>query len=120
MKKIENWRFLADLNISLKTISFLKSLGIDIKRVDKSVGDDEDIASLAKQENRTILTFDKDFGEIYYLYHKKTLTVLVLYLLNQTSENVNKVLKKFFDEVQFPEIKDKLILLYEYRYRIIS
>lgn len=118
--KQNNWRLLADLNISIKTLSFLQSLGFDIKRIDKKFSDDQDVVNLAKNENRIILTFDKDFGEIYYFSERKTFSVIVLYLKNQTSEYVNRILERFFDEIEYEEIKNKLIILYEGRYRIVD
>ncbi len=120
MKKLNHWKLLADLNISVKTVAFLKDLGIDINRVDKSVSTDEEIVKFAKKENRVILTFDKDFGEIYYFHNDKDFTVIVLGLKNQTAESVNKYLKPFFEKVDLASIRNKLILLYEGRYKIIS
>lgn len=119
MKKQNNWRLLADLNISIKTVNFLRFLGYDIERVQRSISEDDNIVELAKLQNRTIITFDKDFGEIYYFHKKKSFTVIVLYLRNQTSDSANRVLNKFLEETTSEEIKNKLIILYEYRYRII-
>ncbi len=120
MKKSAQWKLLADLNISPKTVQFLQQQGLDVIRVDKSVATDEGVVNIAQTENRVILTFDKDFGEIYYFHKMKSITVIVLYLEDQTSEAVNKILKNLFDEMSFVEIKNKLIIVYEGRYRIIS
>ena len=111
---------MADLNISLKTVDFLRSEDIDVRRIEKSVSTDEGVVETAVRENRIILTFDKDFGEIYYFHLKKTFAVIVLSLENQTSGAVNDVLRKFFSELSPGEIENKLIILYERRYRIIS
>ena len=120
MKKSNHWKLLADLNISVKTVTFLQSIGIDIQRVDTSVSTDQEIIVLAKRENRTILTFDKDFGKIYYFNAQKTFTVIILSLENQTAESVNTFLKKFFGTIIFSEIKNKLVIAYEGRYRVIQ
>lgn len=120
MKNSNHWKLLADLNISIKTVAFLQNLGIDIKRIDKTVSTDDAVVNIAKQENRTILTFDKDFGEIYYFHQQKTFTVIVLSLEDQTAESVNSFLRQFFETVKFSAIKNKLIILYERRYRIIG
>ena len=50
MKKSNPWKLLADLNISVRTVAHLRSLGFDIYRVDKSVGTDEEIVALAIME----------------------------------------------------------------------
>ncbi len=120
MKKHNNWKLLADLNISVKTVNFLQLLGFDIRRVDKSISTDEEVVKIAKMEKRVILTFDKDFGEIYYFHHPKTITVIVLYVQDQTAETVNIILKKLLAEVSFKKVKNKLIIVYEGRYRIIG
>lgn len=120
MKKPGPWKLLADLNISIKTVQFLQSLGIDSKRVDKTVLTDDAVVELAQKESRTILTFDKDFGEIYYFHKHKAFTVIVLALDDQTAEAVNRVLQHFFEEASFEALKNKLIILYKGRYRIIG
>jgi len=113
-----NWKLLADLNISLKTVAFLQFLGLDIKRIDKSLNTDDDVIELAKKENRVILTFDKDFGEIYHFRESKKISVIILYLKNQTSEEVNKILERFFDQFKFEKIENKLVIVYENKCRI--
>jgi len=118
--KQNNWRLLADLNISLKTVDFLQSLGFDAKRIGINSSSDEEVVRIAKEENRAIITFDKDFGEIYYFHKEKSFTAIVLYAKNQTSESVNKILKKFLEETSPESIENKLVILYEGRYRIIS
>lgn len=119
MRKQYNLKLLADLNISIKTTSFLASLGYDIKRITANLRDDEEVVETAINEERTIITFDKDFGEIYYFY-KKNFSVIVLYLRNQTPEQANKILKEFLEGKNPKLIKNKLIILYEGRYRIID
>jgi len=120
MKKFSQWKLLADLNISVKTVSYLHSLGIDIIRVDKSVSTDEAIVVLAKQQGRVILTFDKDFGEIYYFHKQKSITVIVLSVNDQTAEAINVLLERFFRDVPFEKVENKLVILYEGRYRLIG
>lgn len=120
MKKLNHWRLLADLNISIKTVEFLISLGIDIKRIDKSLSKDQDVIELAQKENRIIITFDKDFGEIYYFHKEKSITVIVLSVEDQTAEAVNLLLDRFFSLISDAKITNKLIILYEHRYRIVG
>lgn len=120
MKKFDQWKLLADLNISIKTVQFLQLLGLDIRRIDKSVATDDELVKLAKQEDRVILTFDKDFGEIYYFHKEKTITVIVLAMKDQTAETVNKFLQQFFESTPFEKVKRKLIIIYEGRCRVIG
>lgn len=122
MKKQEftKLKFLADLNISPKTVTFLTELGTDAVRIDKSNAADSEVVAMAKKEGRIILTFDKDFGEIYYLFEKRKITVIVLYLRDQRYENANRILKNFLSKIDERFIQTKLILLYEDCYRIIQ
>ena len=120
MKKFSHWKFLADLNISLKTVLFLQTLGCDIKRIDKSLSQDEDVIQLAKTEKRIILTFDKDFGEIYYFRERGKITVIVLYLEDQTSESMNRTMKALLNDVSEEKIKHKLTILQQGRLRMIT
>src|SRR3989338_3636921 len=113
MKKASKWKLLADLNISVKTVQFLLSHGYDIKRIDKSVHTDEEVVALAKMENRVIVTFDNDFGRIYYFYHKKKFSVIVLRLDDQTADFVNGVLKAFLRSTKCHKVKNSLIILYK-------
>ncbi len=56
-------KFLADVNIPQSVILFLSKAGydvLDIKKKSLKLTDTE-IVSIAKKENRTILTRDKDF-----------------------------------------------------------
>jgi predicted nuclease of predicted toxin-antitoxin system len=59
-------RLLADENIPKKALEALKQQGIDIVSVaDFSTGlSDQDVIKTAIRENRVIVTFDKDFGEL--------------------------------------------------------
>ncbi len=124
MKRQENWKpkFLIDQNISYKTASFIKGLGFDVK----TLGDaglkgksDTDIVSFAKREEMVIITFDKDFGEIYYFSEKGNITVIVLYLDDQTVENVNFIVGKFLSSANSNLIKNKLSIVYKDRVRLI-
>jgi len=65
--------FLADENFPQKSVQLLRKSGLDIKSV--GVNDpgvtDEDVLNLAIREERTILTFDRDYGELIFKYGYK-------------------------------------------------
>ena len=66
-------RLLLDQSISLRTLEFLKGQDFDSKRVGEQgyeIHDDLEIARMAIKEGRLVITFDKDFGAIYYHYLK--------------------------------------------------
>ena len=65
--------FLANENIPLKSIKILREKGYDVKAIiEKFPGiSDKEVLKIAKNENRIILTFDRDYGKL--LFKKKEL-----------------------------------------------
>ncbi len=116
-------KFLADENISTETIEFLKQRGFDIKDAYESGLQgcpDEEIVSFASREKRIILTFDLDFGEIYYFREKPMFGAIVLRVEPQIPAEVNNVIEKFLShpEVNLDESADTLIILDKEKFRI--
>jgi len=62
-------RFLANENFPLESVRQLRGTGHDVLSVGESMPGIEDakILSLAAQEGRVLLTFDRDYGELIYL-----------------------------------------------------
>lgn len=92
-------RLLLDANISPETAIFLRSFGFDVKSlIEDGLGGLEDavVARIAEKEKRILVTFDLDFGEIYYFTAKKVFSVIILRLDDQRIEEVNGVLDRFF------------------------
>ena len=61
-------KFLANENIPLASITYLVSNGYNIKAIgidDPSIAD-EQVMKIAINENRTIVTFDSDYGELIF------------------------------------------------------
>jgi predicted nuclease of predicted toxin-antitoxin system len=67
------YKFLANENMPLASIRYLQSKGWDIKSiVIECPGiSDRAVMELAQQENRCILTFDRDYGELIFRHHFK-------------------------------------------------
>ena len=61
-------KILADENISRDVVAWLRSTGHDVLAASETDPGAEDIdwASIAMQDQRLILTFDKDFGELVF------------------------------------------------------
>ncbi|MFH1347561.1 MAG: DUF5615 family PIN-like protein [Candidatus Margulisiibacteriota bacterium] len=116
-------KFLADENISPKTIEFIRKAGYDIVGV-REVGlkgkKDKDIVDFAIKEKRTVITFDLDYGEIYYFSAKVELGVVVLKTKSQWIENVNLIILKLFKsgKLETEEFKSALVIVTEERYRV--
>lgn len=113
---------LLDANLSPETSAFLRSLGIDASDlVSRKLPDltDLEIVELAKRERRVIVTFDLDFGEIYFRMQRGQIGVIILRLGDQTIEAVNSVLREFFSSVApTVDLTKSLIVIGEHRVRI--
>ena len=93
-------RLLLDANLSPETASFLRSWGFEAKSlIEMKLGTmmDDKVFELARRGNRILITFDLDFGEMYYFATAKKLNVIVLRLNDQRVESVNVVLEQFFE-----------------------
>jgi len=116
-------RFLLNANISHETAEFLNSLGYDAKTAAHfglEKAEDEEIFDKAVKEKRIIITFDLDFGEIFYFSKECSESVIILKLKNQTVESVNKNLEWLLKSkiLQRKEIKKGLIIVEEGRIKI--
>jgi predicted nuclease of predicted toxin-antitoxin system len=61
------WRLLCDQNIRTDTVAYLRSCGhdaISTRDLDLSEGDDDIILAEAVRQDRVVLTFNSDFGDI--------------------------------------------------------
>jgi len=61
-------RFLANENIPLGSVIYLRKAGYDITAVieEMSGAKDEEVLEYATEKNSIILTFDRDYGELIY------------------------------------------------------
>ena len=116
-------KLLLDANLSHKTRKYLEKKFdfnvIDLITENKYGMTDEQVIKLAKKEKRIIITFDLDFGEIYYFNERGKVGTIVLRLENQTVESVNKVLDKFFQkEAKNIDLERSLVVIDENKIRI--
>jgi len=116
-------RFLVDENISPLTVEFLRNLGFDVTdlvELDNKGITNGELVKLAISKNRIIITLDLDFGEIYYFSSKKKFGAIVIRLKTPTIEDINTVIGKFFEEIDFEKVDltKSLIILDEKKYRI--
>lgn len=93
-------KFLLDANLSPETRQYLTAtFGFDVVdllslRLGHLV--DPQVVELAKRDDRVIITFDLDLGEIYHRRERGQLGVIILRLADQTVESVNRALDHFF------------------------
>lgn len=113
-------KFLADENIGLNVVKFLRSHHHNVLSAveEKTLrgADDDFLISLANQENRIIVTLDKDFGELVFQKSKKSFSVILLRLNNERESNIIVALYKLLNLKQ--NFKGKFISVSEDRIRI--
>lgn len=63
-------KFLANENIPLATVFRLRKEGLDAASMslDAPSVTDKEVIQIAANENRTTITFDRDYGELIYKY----------------------------------------------------
>lgn len=61
-------KLLADENFPFQSVQVLKARGYDIKVVGLEYGGitDQEVMQIAMREGRTIVTFDRDYGELIF------------------------------------------------------
>lgn len=77
---------------------------------------DASVIDLANREERVIVTFDKDFGELIFKEGMRTEGLILLRLAPTSPEQITRRLKQIITR-QIP-IKDKILVVREDRIRI--
>ena len=93
-------RFLANENIPLATVFRLRKEGFDISSVglDAPSITDREVMQIAIDENRTIITFDRDYGELIYKYgFRPRAGVIFLRMQNYQPEEPAELLLKLLN-----------------------
>ncbi len=114
-------KYLADVNISPKTVGGLHNSGYEIYRVTKflsATASDNEIIELAITENFVIITQDLDFSDLIVLRGLNKPSIISLRIDYQTPENVKKIIEKLLPEIE-GELKEGCIVsVEESRFRI--
>lgn len=84
------FKLIADENIPLEVVQRLIEKGIGIKSVSLISPriDDASVLQIAKKENRVLITFDKDFGDLIFRSRKQTRGVILLRIHPQSVEMI--------------------------------
>jgi len=92
-------KLLANENFPLASTRFLHKEGFDTKAVgiDNPSILDPEVIQIAEEEERTIVTFDKDYGELIYTHgYKPKAGVIFLRILDTNPEGPGKFLVDIF------------------------
>lgn len=118
MAKSLDFKFLADEGFSFSITSILKKKGFNIKWVgDISPGiSDMAVYNIAQNEDRIILTEDKDFGELAVRFKLKIRGVVILRISSKEKELRNERVVELLE--RFPEkLEGHLIIVDSQKFR---
>jgi len=90
-------KFLANENIPLASIKYLKKIGFNIKSIGlEHLGiTDKKVIAIANTEQRIIITFDRDYGELIFKHNLKPKNgVIYLRLSNFSPEMPGKIIER--------------------------
>lgn len=114
-------RFLADAGISPKTVEFLRGTGHEAVHVCELAMQrvpDRLLVEKARTDDRIVLTFDLDFGEILALGVLTRPSVVIFRLTDERAGSVNRRLEGVLSEQGEALASGALILVEDARYRI--
>ena len=113
--------FLIDASIPRSTKAVIESLGhnvVDVRDILPSAAPDSDIALLALNENRVIITRDHDFANILLYPPEKYPGIIVLKVRALKPFEINRLLEIFLKTNPPDVISHSLIILEPNRFRI--
>lgn len=114
--------FIIDACLPRSSTKLLRELGydaVDAREVSLGRTEDADISAYAQKEGRILVTRDKGFGNLlqYPLGSHQGIVVLRL-PSTYTANQINKVLKKFLEDVKVEKLKKRLAVVELARYRL--
>ena len=112
-------KFLVDVGVGRGVEDFLKESGFDVRTVrdiDPKAKDSE-ILQIAANEQRMIVTMDKDFGDLVYRSGKRHSGILLLRLEAATGDQKVKIVERIIRSFE-KEIKGRFCVYQDDRLRI--
>lgn len=113
-------RFLADMCVATRIVEWLRAKEHDVVHL-REEGlqrlSDAEVFKKAASENRIILTFDLDFGEIVALSGGKAMSIILMRLRNTRTPYVLKRLETVLEESRELLERGAFIIVEDTRYR---
>ena len=114
-------RFLADMGVSIRVVEWLRSNGHDTKHL-REEGlhrmPNGKIFEKAIDENRVIITFDLDFGEIVALSKGRKTSVVLFRLHNTRTSNLIRRLSSVLKDTASALKEGAVVVVEESRHRV--
>lgn len=114
-------KLLLDQNLRIETLQFLRDLALDVvstRELGMGRATDQDIAQWAITQDRIIVTFNHDFGDIRNFPVGSNPGVIRLRIEPQTLEVVHPVLEALFSSVEHEKLKGALTIVTRNKVRI--
>jgi predicted nuclease of predicted toxin-antitoxin system len=114
-------RFLADMGVGMRVVEWLRSMGHDATHLGKEGLQrlpNGEIFAKAISENRVILTFDLDFGEIAALSKRRKMSVILFRLHNTRTPHVIERLASVLRDSAGALEDGAVVIVEESRHRI--
>jgi predicted nuclease of predicted toxin-antitoxin system len=111
---------LADENVPIEAVKILKRKDIDIVSViEFSPGlSDREVLNLANKEDRILVTFDKDFGELVVREKAKIKGLILLRFRPKSSQQIARIMWQILTS-QIP-MENNLLIVKEHTIRVIK
>lgn len=95
---MNNIKFLTDECLGLQIAKWLRLKGFDVLSILEGYSglDDQRVLHKAFQENRILLTIDKDFGDLVFVKKMQHCGVVLLRLKSRSPQYQVSILEKFF------------------------
>ena len=114
-------RFLADMGVAGRVVEWLRESGHEVVHLrDEGLkrSPDQNIFLKAVNEERIILTFDLDFGEIVALSGSDKVSVILFRLFDATATHVIQRLSVVLPACSEDLVQGAVVVVEEHRYRI--
>lgn len=111
-------KLLTDENIPARTLELLRAQGVDIVSI-LTIGvglDDRDVLRVANEQQRILVTFDKDFGDLVFRSGTETKGVVLLRFTPSSPEDIAGKLKALLNSGM--ELDNHFVVLDEERIRL--
>ncbi len=118
-------KFLLDANLSPLTAHYLRENTIQAKSIlEENLGQltDEEIVARAKRGKRIVITFDRDFAELWYFKEWGKIGIILLKTRHQRPAYINPILGTFLSSkvIEKQKLTKSLIVLSESGYRVVN
>ena len=114
-------RFLADMGVAIRVVEWLRDEGYDARHLREEELQrlpDDQIFRKAVAENRVVLTFDLDFGEIVASSGRQKVSMVLFRLQNTRTPHVIERLKVVLQEAGPALEQGAVVVVEESRFRI--